>query len=339
MKKNKIWIYAFCILMLLWAIPCGAKDKKYTLKFATLAPEGTTWMTAMHELDKEVRELSNGRLKFRFYSGGVMGDELDVLRKMRINQLHGAGFSGQGLGEIVPEIRVLDLPYLFQDYVQVDYVHSQLYDLFEKKFIQKGYVLMGWAEVGFVNLFSKTKITHLNDLRNVKLWSWQGDPIAQATFTSMGLTTIPLPVTDVLTSLQVGMIDSVYSPPLGALALQWFTRVNYMIEEPLTHASGSILVTKKFYDKLPPDLQKLLKEQFTKHLKTLVKKTRQDNEKSVQTLKKNGIIVTKITEYTELSEFSEACKKGRATLINKQYSEELLNNVMSLVANAHKESR
>ncbi|MCB1196307.1 TRAP transporter substrate-binding protein DctP [bacterium] len=335
MKKCLITNLVFALVI--GILPASYAKEAYILKFATLAPEGTSWMNTMRELGAEVEKESQGRIKFRFYPGGVMGDELDVLRKMRINQINGAGFSGQGLGEIVPEVRVMDIPYLFEDYRQVDYVHNELFDYFAQKFSEKGYELMGWSEVGFVYIFSKTPIEKLDDIKNVKLWSWQGDPIAKEAFTSMGLTTIPLPVTDVLTSLQVGMIDSVYSPPIGAIALQWFTRVNYMVSLPITHASGAVLISKKFYDGLPPDLQELLKQKFNKHLVSLVKQSREDNKLSVETLKKNGITITEITDPNRIKEFSDACKNSWHSLINKQFSKELLDKILSLIEKANEE--
>ena len=177
---------------------------------------------------------------------------------MRINQVHGGGFSGVGLGKILPSVRVLDLPYLFSTYEEVDYVHDKMFDTFAKEYNAKGYVLLGWAEAGFVHLFSQMEAKNKEELKKLKLWAWQDDPIAKAAFEGIGLSTIPLPVTDVLTSLQVGMIDSVYSPPLGALAFQWYTRVNYMYSTPITHASGAVLVNKKFFNSLPDDLNRFL---------------------------------------------------------------------------------
>ena len=331
---NLIKLFLLFILISFFSVTANAKD--YVLKFATIAPEGTTWMNIMNEMNDDIKETSNGRLKLRFYPGGIMGDEVDVLRKMRINQIHGAGFSGVGMGEIVPNVRVLDLPFLFRDYNEVDYVHNQLLDKFSADFDKKGYVLMGWSEVGFVNLFSKSEIKDMAGLRQVKLWAWQSDPIAKSVFSLMKISTIPLAVTDVLTSLQVGIIDTVYSPPLGALALQWYTRVKHMCSFPLTHSSGSVLVSKRFYDKLPTDLQLILKEKFEQYLARLIVEGRKDNLSAVDTLKKNGIKVTQLSDDEKKNMMAESATVSK-DLAGKLYSEKIYNDVLNLIESARKE--
>ncbi len=314
-----------------------AKDK-YILKFATIAPEGTTWMNTMRQMNKEIKEASGGRLSIRFYPGGVMGDELVVLRKMRINQVHGGGFSGVGLGEILPEVRILDLPYMFRNYDEVDYVHNQLFDRFAKDYDKKGYVLMGWAEVGFVNLLSKYEVTGMESLGKVKLWAWQDDPIAQAVFKEMNIATIPLAVTDVLTALQTGMIDTVYSPPLGALALQWYTRVKYINSFPITHSTGAVLVSNKFFRKLPADLQLILKDKFAKYLKILVQQSRQDNAEAIKTLKENGLIVTDLSEQ-EIARLVDKSRSVCADLAGKLYPQDIYNHLITLLETYRNEKK
>ncbi|MBN1106114.1 MAG: TRAP transporter substrate-binding protein DctP, partial [Deltaproteobacteria bacterium] len=153
------------------------------IKFATLAPEGSAWMKTMREMDKTVREKSQGQVAFRLYAGGVAGDELDVLRKIRVGQIHSAAFSGVGFGGILPMVRVLDLPFLFRDYGEIDRVHEELEDYFSDRFREKGFELLSWAEVGNVHLFSQEPIRRIGDMARLKVWSWTGDPIAKETFT------------------------------------------------------------------------------------------------------------------------------------------------------------
>ena len=192
-----------------------------------MAPEGSTWVKRIRSVDKTLREKSGGRLGLRIYAGGIAGDELDVLKKMRIGQIQCAAFSGLGFGKILPMVRVLDLPYLFKNDQEVDLVHRELFDFFAEQFRKKGFTLLAWTEVGYVNIFSKKAIRALDDLTGLKIWAWAGDPIAKETFVTMGVNPIPLAITDVNTALNTGMIDTVYAPPLGALALQWHTKLSY----------------------------------------------------------------------------------------------------------------
>ena len=130
------------------------------IKFATLAPEGTPWMNIMEEMNREVQEKSGGQVAFRFYAGGVAGDERDVIRKIRINQLHGGAFSGFGLGEVLPEIRVLELPLLFRDGQEAEHVATALFEHFTAAFAQKNFVLLALNDAGSVYVFSKGPHPH-----------------------------------------------------------------------------------------------------------------------------------------------------------------------------------
>ena len=183
--------------------------QQYTIKFATLAPEGSTWMNVMKEYDQAVRKESGGRLGFKIYAGGVQGDEKDVLRKIKLGQLHSAGVTGNGLTTIAPKVRILDSPFLFKSYAEADYI-SQTFDKeFNQAFEENGYVNLGWAEVGFVYVFTNTQVKTPEEMKNIKMWMWEGDPIAEATFAALDINPIPLSITDVLTSLQTKLIDEI----------------------------------------------------------------------------------------------------------------------------------
>ncbi len=331
MNRIRKHIYLLFALTMLFAPVFLVESKdQYVLKFATIAPEGTTWMKTMEEMNQEIQKLSSGRLKIRFYPGSIMGDEIDVLRKMRINQIHGGGFSGVGMGEIVPDVRALDLPFIFKNTKEVESTLAKLHDRFANDFRAKGFEFMGWAEVGFVNVFSKSPVKSIEDLRKTKMWVWQDDPVASSIFQGLGIPTIPLAMPDVMTSLQVGIIDTFYSPPLGAIALQWYTKVKYMMSFPITHSTGSVLVSKNFYDKLPPDLQEILKSQFAKYLSILNQRTRKDSQDAIETLKKNQIEIVTSSE-AEMKQFEDASVKVRNDLAGKIYSKEILNELISVI--------
>jgi TRAP-type C4-dicarboxylate transport system substrate-binding protein len=308
----------------------SAKAAQYEIKFSVLAPEGSTWVNVMREMDKELQTTSGGRLAFKIYAGGVSGDEKDVIRKMRIGQIHAAGFTGAGLGEIVPSIRVLELPMLFKNYQEVDYVKSKVQKEFESQFDQKGYVLLGWAEAGFVNIFSNKPIKAKADMAGTKWWAWEGDPLVRALYGALGIVPIPLALPDVLTSLQTNLIDAVYGPPLGVIALQWFTKTKYMTDLPLANSTGALVMSKAEFLKLPPDLQALLKKTAEKYCNQLVQETRQENVKSVETLKKNGIQVVTVAP-NDKEELEKTAVSVRPQLVGKLYSQELLNRVQGLV--------
>jgi TRAP-type C4-dicarboxylate transport system substrate-binding protein len=245
----------------------------------------------MRSLDLSVRERSSGKLGFRIYAGGVAGDELDVLRKIRINQVHSAAFSGVGIGKILPMVRVLDLPYLFRNYEEIDLVHDKLRTFFATEFRKKGFEFIAWAEVGNVHFFSKEPITGLEDLSGSKVWAWEGDPIAKTTFSAMGVNPIMLSIADVTTALNTGMIDTVYAPPLGALALQWHLGVNYMTAHPFAHSTGAVLISSEAFKRLSDPLKILLRSSFAKAMKQLTVDLRMQNDEAVSVMKKSGLRV------------------------------------------------
>lgn len=322
-------LFFFCLGLSLMNPAAGA-DQRYPIKFATVAPEGSTWVKAMREIDRALMEKSGGRLGFRIYAGGIAGDELDVLKKIRIAQIHCAAFSGVGFGQILPMVRVLDLPFLFNSDDQVDRVHGELQPFFTEEFRKKGFELLAWAEVGYVHLFSKKPIRTLQDMAGLKVWTWTGDPIAKETFVAMGVNPIPLAVTDVTTALNTGMIDTVYAPPLGALALQWPNYVSHMTALPLTHSTGAILISSTLFDKLPGDLARMLKEEVSKGMAALTIELRRQNREAIDILQKGGLTIVPAPKGKDLEAFQAVGTVVAQKLTGEIYPKELLDRVYRL---------
>jgi TRAP-type C4-dicarboxylate transport system substrate-binding protein len=289
-----------CALVLA-STPLQAK-KIYTLKFATLAPAGTTWVNMLQDWANEVRRESQGRLIFKIYPGGVQGDEPDVLKKIRFGQLQGGAFTGYGIGQIYSPTRVLELPFLFNNIEEIDYVRKQFMPDIEQGYRDNGYELLGWMEVGFVYFFSQQPIQSLGDLQHRRIWNWQGDPMGQAFFDASGLSPVPLSIIDVYTSLSTGLIDTVYAPPLGAIAMQWFTKTRYITDVPMANGIGSLIVSRRFYQDLPQDLQKLLKRTGEATGERLINATRHDNLEGLEILQQRGMQLVKGDEDLESGE-------------------------------------
>lgn len=306
--------------------------QQFTIKFASLAPEGSTWMNVLKEYDAAIRKESGGRLGFKIYPGGVQGEDRDVIRKMRLGQLHSAGLTGFGLGDIAPKVRILDSPFLFQRYEEVDHIYEAFHDEFDRAFRENGYVLLGWAEVGWVYLLTNTPVRTLADMSGVKMWMWEGDKVAEATFKALGISPIPLSVIDVLTSLQTGLINGAYTSPLAALVLQWHTRVKYMMNLPLADASGAVVITKKKFDELPPDLQEILLRNGRKYMRELTLKSRKENADAISVMKKSGIQLIEVTSQQAIQDYIAAGKKARRSLVGTLYDQDFLDRVEKAVA-------
>ena len=309
----------------------GQAKEKVVIKFATVAPEGSTWVNSMRQLDQTLRQKSGGKIEFKIYPGGIAGDELDVLRKIHIGQLHCAAFSGVGIGQILPQARVLDLPFLFRDDREIDLVHEALRTYFSEAFQARGFTLLSWAEVGNVHLFSKKQISRVEDLRGLKIWTWSGDPISRETFSVMGSNPIPLSITDVTMALNRNMIDTVYAPPLGALALQWNVYVKYMTEMPLAHSTGAVLLLSTVYNRLPADLRELLQNEFRKAMSDLTLELRRQSDQAIDEIRKQGVIITPQPTGKELEDFSDTHTRVAANLTNTVYPKEILRKVYQIL--------
>ncbi len=303
---------------------------EHTLKVATLAPDGSSWMNIMHAMDDAIRAATDNRVGIKFYPSGVQGDELMVLRKIRSGQLHGGGFTGQGIGAIAPELRVLELPFLFEDYEQVDRVHAALDARFEEILADKGFQLLGWADVGFIYLFTNTPVQSPEDLKRVKMWLWEGDPLATAFFESFDIAPIPLAIVDVLTSLQTGLIDGVYSSPLACVALQWFTRIKHMTDFPLIHALGAMVVDQRAWEKIPAEDRVVVRDVARQHFAQLKESTRAGDAEAIATMRERGIGMATIADDAAATFVAE----GRAIWgdqADKLYPAELLDAVKGVL--------
>ncbi len=315
------------LLVALVLIPQMLFADETIIKFATLAPEGSAWMKVMQEWNKKLMEKTQNQVKFKIYSGGVSGDEKDVVRKIRLGQLHSGGFTGVGLGEIAPEVRILDAPLLFHSANEVDHVLKSFEPDFEAAFQKNGYVLLGWAEVGFVYFFTNKPIQNLTELKSIKMWMWEGDPIAEAAFKSLNISPIPLSIADVMTSLQTGLVDGVYSSPLAAIALQWFTRTRHMYNYSFANAMGAVLVSKKTFDKIPKEQRDILLSTGREYLGKLTAESRRENQTSIDALKKNGVMISAVPSKQQIAEYESVGDRARKALVGKLFSQDFLDRV------------
>lgn len=288
MRTSILFTLPLAAGLLLAPDPVDAKPD-VLLKVATLAPEESTWMKIMRDMDEEVREATGDAVGFKFYPNAVQGDEHVVLRRIRNGQLHGAGVTGAGLGAIASEVRVLELPFLLQTDAEVDLAHRTIDDALQAAIEKKGFVLLGWAEVGPIHLFTNTPVTSAADMTDVKMWLWEGDPVSEAIFETFSIPPIPLSIAHVMTSLQTGMVDGVYASPYACIALQWFTRVSHMLEAPMAHGTGGVVVSKKAFDRIPAAHQATVRRIARAHLDQLVAATREENRAALATLAAEGV--------------------------------------------------
>lgn len=260
-----------------------------TLKIATLAPAGTTWMNEMQAGAKLIKERTAGRVKLKFYPGGVMGNDKSVHRKIKIGQLHGGAFTPGGLAQVNTSIQALGLPMMFKSYDEIDYVRRRMDPVIKQEMESSGFVLLGISEGGFVRILSKQPMQDLESIRDSKVWVPEGDRIGQIIFEALGITPVSLPISDVFTGLQTGLIETVAVNPTAAIAFQWHTSTSYMTEFPITYLIGVIAIQKKAFDQLTAADQGIVREEIGKVFSRLDALNRSDNQAAKEALKNQGI--------------------------------------------------
>ena len=277
-------------LLIIFSLVLSVNVSAKKLKIAILAPQGTTWSNSLKDMGKEIKKATKGKVKFKVYAGGVAGDEPDVLRKIRVGQLHGAVFTGKTLGDINGNVRAMELPFNFYNNRELAFKTLEAFSAeLAADLDKKGFETLGFYEIGQVYVVSTKKISSLASLKGVKIWSWEGDELIKALMDDMKLVSVPLALPDVLSSLSTGVIQAAYAPPLGILALQWQTKVKYLINFPVAYSIGAFVISKKRWKKIAPDHRKMIREIADKHMKASSKKAIAENVEALTALKKAGI--------------------------------------------------
>lgn len=286
---------AFVLIVPMVAFCAGPPEIE--LKLATLAPENSSLAQIFNEMNAELIRETGGKVGFKMYAGAVMGDEEDVLRKLRANVIQGAAFTSTALTDINPDLRAMLIPFIFNNTREVDYVLEKMDQKLKSKFEEKGYIVLGWPELGFIYFLSTTPVAGLEDLKGKRVWAKSNAPMSQALIDRIGVSTVAISVPDVLLGLQTNLVDVVYNSPYYALATQWNTQVKYLTDLPLTYIGGALLVDKKAFGRIPQNMQEKVKEVCAKHVRRLVERTRKDNSEAMELIFKRG--VKKITPSPE----------------------------------------
>ena len=282
--KRSSFFLALCMTGLL-ALPVQAA----TLKIATLSPEGSGWMKVLRKAGKRIEERTSGGVKFKFYPGGVMGDDKAVMRKMRVGQLHGAVVTSGGLAQVYPDIALYSMPMLFRNEAEIDHVRAALDNQLMNGLRAEKFVGFGFAEVGFAYPMSQRPAASVAEMRQRKVWTPDNDQASLEGFRAFDISPIPLPIADVLAGLQTGLIDSIASPPIGAIALQWHTQVEYALELPLLYVYGLFAMSERPFGRLSSEHQTIVSQEMSAAVKEVDEAARRDHNSAKSALTNQGI--------------------------------------------------
>ena len=260
-----------------------------TIKVATIAPEGSQWMVEMRAGAKEIKERTDGRVQIKLYGGGVQGTDKRVLRKIRIGQLQGGAFASTGLASQYSGLNLYGIPLVFRSFDEVDFVREQLDEKIKQGLYEAGYVSFGFAEGGFAYLMSNRPIRTVDDLSGRKTWVPEGDDVSFRAMEELGLSPVVLPITDVLTGLQTSLLDVIATSPVGALVLQWHTKVKYVTDLPVSYIIGFLAIDRKVFERLAPGDQVIVREVLEATYDRLDEAARADDRNALKALKDAGL--------------------------------------------------
>jgi TRAP-type C4-dicarboxylate transport system substrate-binding protein len=264
-----------------------------TLKIATVVPNGSSWMKEMKAAAKEVKQKTGGRVKIKYYPGGVMGSDKTVLRKMRSGQLHGGAISAGALAHIYNGVQLYSLPFTFKNIDEVRHIRTTFDPIISQGLADNGFQLLGLSEGGFAYLMSNKALTTAADIEGQKVWVPEGDLIGNEIFTVAGIKPIASPISNVYTGLQTGLLDTVTINPSGSIALQWHTKVSHLSDEPLLMIMGMLVVDQKAFKKIKADDQAIVKKAVASAFKRLDDLNEAGNISAREALQKNGVIFDK----------------------------------------------
>lgn len=303
-----------------------------TLKIATVTPEGSDWMRSMRAGAAEIRERTDGRVQIKFFGGGVQGNDTKVLGKIRIGALHGGAFTPTALAGVYPDINIYGMPMVFESEEEAAYVRERLDEKLRKGLEEAGFVSFGFAAGGFASIMSNTPVRSLDDLRGKRVWIPEGDRVSYASMEAVSLSPVTLPLTDVLTGLQTGLIDIVGISPIGALVLQWHTKVQYMTELPLSYTMGVMAIDKRAFSKLRADDQAVVREVMTRIYDKFDEQNLVDNREAKAALLRQKIELVEFdpTEAERLRKQMQA--SNRKIVEGGDYTTSLYDEMLALAA-------
>jgi TRAP-type transport system periplasmic protein len=280
------------------ALSLPTAGQNVLIKMGTVAPEGSPWHQILQQIGQDWSKISGGKVTLRIYPGGVLGDEPDMIQKMRVGQLHAVALSGAGLARIDSSAACLQMPMMIQSYEELDYVRDRVAARLERAIQQKGYLVLNWGDAGWVHFFTKTRATKLDEIRKMKLFTSAGDPDALELYQSAGFRPVPLATTDMLPALQTGLIEAFDVPPLLALLNQWFGIANHMIDLKWAPLIGGTVISKQAWDRVPDSCRGAMLEAATRAGERLRAEIRKMGDDAIVVMRKKGLNVVAVDPAT-----------------------------------------
>jgi TRAP-type transport system periplasmic protein len=311
--------------------PRAGAAEPVLIKLGTLAPKGSTWETLLKQMGQEWSKLSNGQVTLRIYAGGTLGNEGDMVKKMRVGQLQAAALTSIGLHDVSPEPQAIDVPMMIETPEMLDYVRGKVKDKMAKAIEQKGFVVLDWSEVGFVRFFSTKRYDSIKALQeNGKVFCWEGDPASADAWRAAGFKPVIMSSTDIVPSLQTGLLDTVALSPLYAFTSQIFQKAKFMIDVPWASLTGAMIVKKDVWEKIPADLRPKLIAVSEATGKKIDAEVRRMDAEALKSMQAEGLTIIK----GDPKELYAAAQRAWKVIRGRVVPEAIFDEVQKLAAEA-----
>ncbi|MEM9729486.1 MAG: TRAP transporter substrate-binding protein DctP [Myxococcota bacterium] len=325
-------VLAVCLAGVLFASDMtghGARaDEVQQLRLATLAPRDSGLGRAFLYLKEELRKRTDGKVALKMYFGGVAGDELTVVRKMRAGQLDGALLTSHGLGALVRQVLVLQAPGLIGSYPELDEVREALAPEFEELFRKADYELISWGDSGRIRIFSQHKVQAPSDLKRVRPWVWRGSPTMRAFIEAAGANGVSLALPEVYGGLQTGMIDTVIASSIGVLGFQWYTRLKTMSKQAGGIVVGAYVIRSDKLAALPPEARDFIISSARSSASEFRQSGRKLDEEASKALADR---LKAVNLWRHQQAWDATNREARESLVGRLYSRALLTRVQDIL--------
>lgn len=327
MMKKTPWL-SFALLLGALCIAGPARGQDVVIKIGTLAPTGSPWHNLLKEAGEAWKAASNGNVQMRIFASGTMGNEGDMLKKMRIGQLQAAALTTIGLHEIAADLLAMDLPLLVQTTAEKDYLLEKIGPRLESVLEKKGYIVLNFSEIGFVRFFSTEKRSNLAEMQKGKLFVWEGDPASADAWKAGGFHPVVLSATDIMASLQTGMIDTVAYPPAVAIGYRMHNKAKFMTDLVWSSLTGALVIRKEAWEKVPANLRPPLMKIARDLGRKSVEVTRATEGDSIAKMKAQGLTEVQVTDKAA---WSKAVADSQSAIRGKVVPAEMYDEVYRLV--------
>ncbi len=320
---------AIVIASLFALLFAGSPAPAQTIKLGTLAPEGSPWYNIIRDMTEAWKSTTAGKVQFRIYPGGVAGDEPDMVRKIRVGQLHAAALSSVGLAEIAPDFQALMMPMMFASDEELDYVRSRLEPKLEALLEAKGFKVLNWGDAGWVRFFAQRPVVRPEDLKPLRLFVWGGDTTYIEGWKDAGFHPVPLAATEIHTGLQSGLINAFATTPIAALSFQWFGLARHLTDMKWAPLFGATVISTKKWQEIPDHVKPALLQSAREAGTRLRQDVRKLERQAIEVMTKHGLVVHPVPPDI-VAHWERSARASYPRLVGKVVSAEMVAEVERL---------